>query len=109
MTSHPYKPRTGGAAVVGGNKTYRPGGNHTLVLNNHNHASHGGQNGAQDQGVGSSASIVAASAASGSAEVGSATAVGTKGKMDDGAERWVNSTSRNGNKSLVNPELFLKQ
>jgi hypothetical protein len=29
--------------------------------------------------------------------------------MEDGAERWVNSTSRNGNKSLVNPELFLKQ
>jgi len=102
LATHPYKSRGGGA--VGGNKTYRPGQNNTLVLNNQ--ASHGAQTGVQDQGVGSSTSA-STLAAGGLSEGGSG--AGVKGKMEDGAERWVNSTSRHGNKSLVNPELFLKQ
>jgi hypothetical protein len=82
-TAHPYK------AQIGGNKTFRPA-SHSLVLNNTSKST------SSDKPA-SSSKIAPQPIGNGSNAYG------------NNEERWVNSTSRSGNKSLVNPEIYLQQ
>ena len=112
---HPYSKPRGGRVI--GNKTFRPGQNQSLILNNNNNHHNNQASVASSSAGSSSLNVPSGSSSTANNPVDTSinavadppTGIPTRTSKEEEEGRWVNNTSRHGNKSLINPEIYLQQ